>query len=484
MTVARTVARNSLVQLGGRGITMVVSLATLSLLSRYLGPEDFGKYQFVIAFLLLVNVSDFGVATLAVRHLSTGEREPDDLMGNVLVVRSALALLSTVIAIAIALVIGYPPEITGGIAVAALSFPLMIAAGAYGATFAANLRMEYATFGNIAQAVVTLASMGAVAASGGGLIELLLAFDAGILANSLVCWFFSRRFVRARLTFDMAYSTRLLREAAPLGLAVLIITAYGRLDILLLRAFTDDESVGYYGFAYRIVDLAFPLSFFFVGSVFPLLSTYHAEGRSDEFRRLYRRAQDVLSIASIGIVTAVVLFAAPIVRIIGGADYAPALVSMQVLVGAVALIWLSNLADHGLIATGRQSALLWIAMTGLAVNVASNLVLIPMYHEEGAAVATVLTEAAVLLPAVALLARYTHEAPSVVAAARMLPIALLSALAVYALPLPWVVEVAVVAAIFGAGMFLMRVISFSEMRTLLRRSEPVKLKRLEAGVGR
>ena len=62
MTVARTVARNSLVQLGGRGITMAVSLGTLSLLSRYLGPEDFGKYQFVIAFLLLVNVSDFGVA--------------------------------------------------------------------------------------------------------------------------------------------------------------------------------------------------------------------------------------------------------------------------------------------------------------------------------------------------------------------------------------------------------------------------------------
>ncbi len=85
MTVARTVARNSLVQLAGRGITMAVSLGTLSLLSRYLGPEDFGKYQFVISFLLLVNVSDFGVATLAVRHLSTSERDADDLMGNVIV---------------------------------------------------------------------------------------------------------------------------------------------------------------------------------------------------------------------------------------------------------------------------------------------------------------------------------------------------------------------------------------------------------------
>lgn len=486
MTVARTVARNSLVQLAGRGITMMVSLGTLSLLSRYLGPEDFGKYQFVIAFLLLVNVSDFGVATLATRHLSVAERDPNDLMGNVLVVRSALAAISTLIAVAIAFAVGYSNEIKLAIAVAALSFPLMIASGAFVATFAANLRMEFATFGNIAQATVTLAGMLLVVAADGGLIPLLIAFDAGILANSLICWFFSRRFVRARLTFDRHYSFQLLREAAPLGLAVLIITAYGRLDVLILRAFTDDASVGYYGFAYRVVDLAFPLSFFFVGSVFPLLSAYHAEGRLADFRNLYRRSQDVLGVAAIAIVTAIVLFAAPIVSVIGGSEYKPAVVSMQILAGAVALIWLSNLADHGLIASGRQGALLWIALGGLAVNVASNLVLIPLYQEEGAAVATVLTETAVLIPAVAIVANYTGEAPSFLVAARIVPVALLSALVVYALPLNWAIEAPIVAALFAGGVLLLRVISPSDVRVLVSRrgrTDSVKIAGVEMGAG-
>ena len=36
MSVARSVARNSLVQFGGRGITMAVQLAMLTLLSRYI----------------------------------------------------------------------------------------------------------------------------------------------------------------------------------------------------------------------------------------------------------------------------------------------------------------------------------------------------------------------------------------------------------------------------------------------------------------
>jgi len=486
MTVARTVARNSLVQLAGRGITMAASLGTLSLLSRYLGPEDFGKYQFVIAFLLLVNVSDFGVATLAVRHLATDQRDPDDLMGNVIIVRTALATVSSLIAVTVAFAVGYPAEIKVAIAVASLSFPFMIAAGAYQATFAANLRMEYATIGNIAQALITLAGMGAVAAAGGGLIPLLFAFNIGILANSLVCWFFARRFVRARLTFDAAYSLSLIREAAPLGFAILIITAYGRLDVLLLRAFTTDETVGYYGFAYRVVDIAFPLSFFFVGSVFPLLSAYHADGRRDDFRKLYRRAQDVLMIGGIALVCLVALFARPITDAISGASYEPSLASMRILIWAVALIWLSNLANHGLIATGRQAMMIWIALFGLAVNVAANLVLIPLYEAEGAAIATVLTEAAVLVPALVIVSRYTAQAPSLSLGVRLAALAAVAAMLVYALPAPWLVEAAIVAAVFGSGVLLLRVISPSEVRVLLsprQNADNVRLGGVEAGAG-
>ncbi len=120
MTVARKVARNSLVQLAGRGVTMGVSLAALTLLSRYLGPHRFGQYQLVIAFLTLVNVSDLGVATIAVRHLSTSQREPEELMGNVLTVRTLLAFVSSALAIGASFALGYPYEIKMAIAVATM----------------------------------------------------------------------------------------------------------------------------------------------------------------------------------------------------------------------------------------------------------------------------------------------------------------------------------------------------------------------------
>lgn len=473
MTEARRVARNSLIQLGGRGITMFVSLAALTLLSRHLGPTQFGQYQLVIAFLTLFNISDLGVATIAVRHLSTTDKEPDELMGNVLTIRTALAVASSILVVGMAWLFADQLYIKTAVMIAALSFPLTIFSGSYSATFASNLRMEYATLGNIAQSVVGLGAMILVVATDGGLLRLIIAYDLGILANSLVCLYFARRFVRPRFHFDPHYARQIIKEAMPLGLAVLVITAYGRIDIVLLKLFTDSESVGFYSFAYRSVDLAFPLSFFFVGSIFPLLSTMHRDGDIAGFRALYQRSHDLLSLGGMAIVTGLILFSEPAVRLIGGGAYAESVNSLQVLSMAIALIWVSNLVNYGLIAIEKQGALLWIALFGLVVNIASNLVLIPLYDKEGAAAATVLTEAAVLLPALVILSRYIGAAPSFWVTGRLLPVAGVAGVAVFALQLPWETEAVLVGVLFGVGVAVMRVFSISDVKTLLhRRSEP------------
>ncbi len=485
MTVARHVARNSLVQFGGRGITMAVSLAILTLLSRYLGPDEFGQYQLVIAFLVLLNLSDLGISTIVARRLSVGERDDEQVMGNVLAMRAVLSLFSMALAIIVALVADYSMAERRAIAVASLSFPLMLFSSTYSAIFIARLRMEYAALGGVAQSLTSLALMFAVAASGGGLIRMLIAYDAGFLVNSAVCLYFARKFVRPSLRLDPALVGGILRQAAPLGLAVVVIAAYGRIDIVLLRALTDRESVGYYSFAYRAVDLAAPLSLMFIGSVFPLLSSHHAASERAEFRQLYQRSQDVLTIIGISLLTLMILFARPIVAVVGGEEYAPAVTSLRILSMAFGLIWLSNLVDYSLIAVGKQGVLLWIAFIGLAVNLSSNAILIPMYGREGAATATVLTELAVLAPAIVILSRYIGHMPSFWVAWRLMPVAFLAGAVVYLLRLPWFEEAAITCALLLGGIALSRVVSVEEIRALVRR-EPVDvaIQPGSAGAGR
>jgi O-antigen/teichoic acid export membrane protein len=474
MTSARHIARNSLVQFAGRGVTMAISLAVLALLSRYLGPYEFGQYQLVIAFLLLVNISDLGVTTIAIRHLATDRRPESEIMGNILAIRAALALATMLMAIALALIIGvfdseYSMEATRAIAVASLSFPLMLLSGSYNAIFAAKLRMEFAALGNIAQAVTTLGLMSLVAWTGGGLVRMLLAYDIGFLANSLVCLVFARQFISLRPHFDREYARQVIVEGLPLGVAVVVIAVYSRVDTLLLKGFTGDESVGYYTFAYRAVDLAAPMSLMFIGSIFPILSSHHAADEPEQFRRLYQRAHDLLTVMGISMLTLMILFARPLVDLVGGSAYAPAVASLRILSMAFGLIWLSNLVDHSLIAVGRQHVLFRNACLGLFVNVSANLVLIPMYGRDGAAVATVLTEIAVLLPALYVLRRYIGGVPSFWVAWRLLPVAFVAGGVVYFLELPWFEEAAITCAVLLAGIAAFRVVSLADLRMLLRR---------------
>ena len=482
MSVARSVARNSLVQFGGRGITMAVQLAMLTLLSRYLGPEEFGHYQVVIAFLLLLNLTDLGISTIAARHLSTGDYDPEKVLGTVLAIRAALSMVSMALAVLVALVANYTRAEREAIAVASLSFPFMLLSTTYASIFVARLRMEYAVIGSVAQSLTSLALMAAVAVTNGGLIRMLVAYDAGFLVNSLVCLFFARKLVRPSLSIDRQMARRILRDAAPLGVALVITVVYGRIDIVLLRSFTDGDSVGYYGFAYRAVDLAAPLSFMLIASVFPLLARCHAGSDHAEFRRIYQRSHDVLTMFGISILTMMILFARPAVEIVGGDAYAPAVTSLRILSMAFGLIWLSNLADYGLIAMGQQRLSLYIASLGLVVNLSSNAVLIPLYGAEGAAVATVLTELAVVAPAIFLLGRYIGGMPSFWVAWRLMPVAILAGAVVYLLKLPWFGEAAIAGVLLACGIAVSRVVSVSDLRALLRR-QPGEMARGTAGAG-
>lgn len=485
MTVARHVARNTLIQLVGRLITMGGAVSILTLLSRYLGPYEFGQYQLVIAFLLLLNVSDFGVTQIAIRHLSAHTRDESDVMGNVLAVRSLLAVFSTVLTISAGVVLNYSPEATAAIAIAALSFPLNVFAGSYNVVFAARLRMEFAVIGSILQAVVTVALMGLVVIRGGGLVQMLIAYDVGFVVNSVVCVIFARSFVRPVFRWDPKYIRELMKDALPLGVAIIVISVYGRIDIVLLKAFTNSESVGYYGFAYRAVDLAAPMSLMFIGSVFPLLSSHHISSERDEFRRLYQRSQDILTVLGIGLLTLMILFARPVVGVVGGAAYDPAVMNLRILAMAFGLIWLSNLVDHSLIAIGRQSMLFRIACLGLIVNVGSNLVLIPLFGRNGAASATVITEIAVVVPAIVSLSRYIGGLPSFSVAWRMLPVALVAGAVVYLLNLPWFWEAGITCAFYTLGIAVMRVFSIQDVKLILTRRDAIAVPArmgIEAGV--
>jgi peptidoglycan biosynthesis protein MviN/MurJ (putative lipid II flippase) len=109
--------------------------------------------------------------------------------------------------------------------------------------------------------------------------------------------------------------------------------------------------------------------------------------------------------------------------------------------------------------------------------------LIPVYGKEGAAAATVIAECTTLLLGLYVLSRAVGEAPSFWVAGRLLPVAGISALVAYALPLWWVPEALLVGALFGVAVAALRIIRVEDVKALLRRAERIEPVVAEVGVG-
>lgn len=468
--VPRRVARNTGVQLIGRVLNGLVWLPTLMILTRYLGTEGVGDYLLVLAFLAFLNVSDLGVSTIAVRELSSGEGRSEALLGNVFLIQVALAMAAMVLASGAAFLLGYSAEVTLAISLGTMSY-LFIALGSssMGATFAANLRMEFEALANIARALVFISLVALVVIQGLGLVALVLAYDASILAKSALVVLFSRKFVAPSFRFDPQLCRRLLVAALPLGIANMAWMAYNRIDMVMLSKMKAGEALGLYGLAYRFVELAWPFSFLFVVSVYPLLSRYYRTGDGERFRRLLQRSLDFLGLMAIGLATALIVFAEPIISIVASDEFLPAATSLRILSLAIVVVWLGNLIYHALFAIGRQAAVAWACVLGLIVNVGLNLVLIPRFGFNGAAAATVVTELAVFVPLLIVAARHLDYFPSFGVAAKMVPVALVAgAAALFLEPGGIVLQGTAMVFIFGIGLALARVVSVDDVRVLLR----------------
>ena len=88
MTLVRSLTSSMALLGAGRIATILISLATIAVLTRALGPEQFGYFRTAIAFLsLAMLLSGFGLDTIVVRELARGDADQPRILGNALALR-------------------------------------------------------------------------------------------------------------------------------------------------------------------------------------------------------------------------------------------------------------------------------------------------------------------------------------------------------------------------------------------------------------
>lgn len=368
--------------------TNILSFFALMYVARYLGPEKYGVYSFVFAFVYFLNfIPDLGVHQILVREAAKEPEKAGKLIGNGTMVKFCLSSVALILAFVLINVTNFPPSTKSALYIASLGL-LVSGTGAYGIIYEAKLRMEYSLLFNLANKVYFLAFVFLAIVNNLGLNSFIFASVSATLLHNLLMVLFSKKLVDVSFDFDPSLIKKLLKESIPIAIASVFTIIYFRTDILMLSFLRGDAEVGFYSAAYRLTDALVFLPSVITTSTFPVMSKYFKDS-FDAFSFAFARTFKYLFATGLIIAVLVTFASDKIIDIVYGSDYQSSAVALQILIWATAIMFINVLISSTCVSSGNQQIISKTSILAAMLNVILNLMFIPSIGYIGAAIATV-----------------------------------------------------------------------------------------------
>jgi O-antigen/teichoic acid export membrane protein len=201
-----------------------------------------------------------------------------------------------------------------------------------------------------------------------------------------------------------------VRDVAPIGAGIVLSALYFRIDVFMLEAWRGTETIGLYNAVFRLIEA---LRLFPAALVAVMLPTLvRAAGPAP----LLRMAT-ALTAFGVAVAVALQVGAGWLVPMLYGAGFVDAVPAFRILAAAFPLMALNYAFTHQVIGWNGHRAYAALCLGALVFNVALNTRMIPAWSMNGAAWATLATEALLTVGCVGILARARSRRPAATAAA-------------------------------------------------------------------
>lgn len=383
---------NTLVQVGGKIITILLSLVTTAILTRKLGVEIYGNYLLITSvWLLLDSAADFGSKVIGVKEAAVKEKDQrNQIYIQVAWFRLLTSLLFFLVGVGVILLwSGFNGlEIEALVALTMIGFTAM--AGSLEIIFQTEMRMELKVLGEIIFPLVFIMFLLLARNE----INLKLIFGFYLLARifSLILSFKLAEKITNKIRLvrlDTNYLWHFLRETWPMGVYMVLFSGYDRaVDSILIKQLIGVRDLAFYGLAYKIYGNLIQPAYFLINSVFPLLS-----GKGENKRKLFWQTTGLMLLGALIVAPTIYYLSPLIISLLAGTAFGESIKILRILLVAMVFAYIGHLVGFTLIAKGKQKLILLIGIISLIVNIGGNLIFIPKFGIVGAAWVTVATEA-------------------------------------------------------------------------------------------
>ena len=210
-----------------------------------------------------------------------------------------------------------------------------------------------------------------------------------------------------KITFKQLEITKHIKPSFTFFLLTISITIYVNLDSVMLGFMTSDDNVGYYSAAVKIKQILVSLVTSLGAVMLPRLAFYYEQKRFDEFKALVKDALDFILIVSLPLTIYFTLYAKDAILLLSGESFLASVEPMQIIMPTVFFIALSNLMGWQiLVPMDREKQIVFSTIIGAVIGGIINFFAIPHLGVNGAAIANLCAECAVVIVQVVLLRKF------------------------------------------------------------------------------
>lgn len=376
-------------------LRMVGGLLVGVWVARYLGPEQFGLFNYASAFVVLfIAIAGLGLNPIIVRELvQHPERE-----GAVLGTGFVLQLMGSLIALGLMTVlISILRENDGAVRyiVVIMGVGMVIkSADIIRYWFEAHVISRYTVWTDSAAFVLASIAKIYLILTGGSLVDFAwVALSEIVVATSLLVFVFLKvNTKRADWRLKRTLASALLGRSWPLLLSGLAITIYMKIDQIMLGQLAGDREVGIFSAASRISEIWYFIPMMIAATLYPsLIRAKDVDKRLYE-QRIVKLTTIMLALAVL-IAIAVALFSGLIIKGLYGDGYQDSVAVLVVQIWTCIFVFMGVVGARWYLIEGLEKYTFYRTMAAALANIGLNLWLIPRHGALGAAFASLAAQA-------------------------------------------------------------------------------------------
>lgn len=397
----QALAKNTAIQVIGKILGTTLGLASFALLIHTLNDAGWGAFTkaqtFVSVFAILV---DFGLTLTTARMISEPKANEEKILGTMFTIRGISAFCFLSIAPILSLFLPVTGEFRLAVLFFALSFFFGSIAQVFVGVFQKRLALTFATIAETSNRFVSFLGVLAVWYWHLGLGAAAAAFVFGGIVQLALMMRGVQRLVPLKLDFDRTVAKNIFIQSWPIGVSIVFNLIYLKGDILFMWLFgRSDVEIGYYGAAYKVIDVVTTVPMTLMGLLLPLLVIAWESKNRQLFAKRMQDGFDVLAMLGIPFAFGSI-FAGVSVMTLLKASLTPAGQILAILGPTACAVFIGSLFCYTVVAIGKQRIMTLAYALVAVLTIIGYAIFIPMYGMWAAAAMSLFAESLIAIIAI------------------------------------------------------------------------------------